>query len=262
MPIGAQMFTLRDSCKTTDDIARSLERVAKMGYDGIQASAAGFNTLDPDEVKAIKKALDDNGLKCGATHESLDNMRDQTEAVVEKHQILDCKLTAIGGMNFGEQATPEKWEQSIREFSEIASKLAGHGLKVGYHNHNHEFADTGDGRHAMEMLMSQAGSDVWFELDTYWVAAGGGDPAEWIDRAASLGEGRIPAVHYKDMGVTVDRQPLMLPVGLGNLNWTRINAACQAAGVEWYLVERDAGPHDPFEALEISIQRMRDMGIK
>lgn len=261
MPIGAQMFTLRDHCKTVDDIARSLERVSQMGYDGIQGSAAAFNTLDPDELQRIRKALDDNGLKCAATHESLDNMRDQMDAVVEKHRILDCELTAIGGANFGEASTAEQWSDFARQYSEIAAKLAARGLKIGYHNHSHEFALLDDNQTAMDLLMRQLSGDVWFELDMYWVAHGGGDPAAWVDRAASLGEGRIPAVHYKDMGITAKREHLMLPVGMGNLNWTRINAACQAAGVQWYLVERDAGPHDPFEALEISVKRMRDMGL-
>ena len=80
--IGAQMYTLRDSCGNTDEIARSLEKVKAMGYDGIQASSAGFNTLDETELKQIKQALDDNGLICGASHESLENMRDHTEATI------------------------------------------------------------------------------------------------------------------------------------------------------------------------------------
>lgn len=261
MPIGAQMFTLRDHCKTVDDIARSLERVSQMGYDGIQGSAAAFNTLDTDELKAIRKALDDNGLTCAATHESPDNMANQTEAVLEKHRILDCQLTAIGGKNFGEESSAENWTNFAHEFSQTAAKLAEHGLKVGYHNHSHEFELLDNDQIVMDVLMRHCTADVWFELDVYWVAHGGGDPAAWIDRAASLGAGRIPAVHYKDMSISHDRQHLMMPVGVGNLNWTRINAACQAAGVEWYLVERDAGPHDPFDALEISVKRMRDMGI-
>ena len=51
--IGAQMFTLRDFCATPDDIARTLERVKAMGYDGIQGSSAGFNTLDEGELKPV-----------------------------------------------------------------------------------------------------------------------------------------------------------------------------------------------------------------
>jgi sugar phosphate isomerase/epimerase len=53
----------------------------------------------------------------------------------------------------------------------------------------------------------------------------------------------------------------MFPVGEGNLNWPRINEACRKAGVEWYLVERDAGDLDPFEALERSVKHMRSWGM-
>lgn len=257
--IGAQMFTLREFCKAPDDIARSCEKVKAMGYDGIQASAAGFNTLDTDELKAIRKALDDNGLACGATHESLANMRDNPQAVIEKHEILGCKLTAIGGFfPRGEgEWTQDNWQNFINEYNTIAESMGAAGLRVGYHNHSHEFAHVEPGMTAMDMLVEQLNEHCFFELDMYWIAHGLSAPAEWVDKCA----GRVPAVHYKDGAPNPQREHIMLPVGEGNLNWPRINASCKAAGVEWYLVERDSGPHDPFEALEISIRHMRNWDL-
>ncbi len=255
--IGAQMFTLRDYCKTVDDIARSLERVKAMGYDGIQASAAGFNTLDVEQIKAIRRAADDNGLAIAATHESLDHMRDQPEAVIEKHKLLDCQYTAIGGFGFKEPPAYAAWSAFATEFSAITRKLADAGLAAGYHNHNHELVALGQGRTPLSVLIDECDAHVWFELDVYWVAAGLGDPAAWINKVA----GRIPCIHYKDGSVMPDRSLVMKEVGGGNLNWPAINAASKAAGVEWYLVERDSGELDPFESLEISIKQMRDWGL-
>jgi sugar phosphate isomerase/epimerase len=259
--IGAQMFTLRDHCGTPDDIARSLEKVKAMGYDGVQGSAAGFNTLDEGELKQIKKALDDNGLPCVVTHVSLDLMRDQTEAVIAKHQILDCKYTAIGGTKFGEDSTPASWEAFAEEYNELTATLNAAGIRAGYHNHSHEYEILEDGRTPMQIMLERFAPHVWFEIDVYWVAHGLGDPAEWVRKIGMSGENRIPCVHYKDGAVTHERKHLMLPVGEGNLNWPRINGACAEAGVEWMLVERDSGPHDPFDALEISIRNLRNMGL-
>ena len=38
MNIGAQFFTIRDFCKTTEELAESLKRVADIGYKTIQLS--------------------------------------------------------------------------------------------------------------------------------------------------------------------------------------------------------------------------------
>lgn len=139
--IGAQMYTLRDTCGTVDGVARSCERVKQMGYDGIQCSAALFSTLDPAVCKQIKKAADDNGLEVAATHEGLDNIRNQFDAVVEKHRILDCKLTAIGGFfPKMEDWSLKMWQEFIADYNEQARRLAAKGIRLGYHNHSHEFA--------------------------------------------------------------------------------------------------------------------------
>jgi sugar phosphate isomerase/epimerase len=243
------------------EIAHSFEKVKAMGYDGIQASSAGFNTLDETDLKKIKQAMDDNGLVCAVTHESLDNMRDKSEAVITKHQILDCTYTAIGGTLGGSGHTAAEWEAFSKEFNGITAKLNEAGLRTGYHNHSNEFQKLDDGRTPMAIMLELFEAQVWLELDVYWVAHGLADPAEWVRKIQKSGPNRIPCVHYKDGTVTGAREHVMMPVGEGNLNWPRLNKACAEAGVEWMLVERDQGPHDPFKALEISLNNMREMGI-
>jgi len=50
-------------------------------------------------------------------------------------------------------------------------------------------------------------------------------------------------------------------VGVGNLNWPGIIAACKAAGTEWYIVEQDICYRDPFESLKTSLENMKGMGL-
>jgi sugar phosphate isomerase/epimerase len=88
------------------------------------------------------------------------------------------------------------------------------------------------------------------------VQHGGGDPAAWIRKVAN----RMPVVHLKDM-VIVDRQPTMAEVGEGNMNWAAILDACRESGVEWYAVEQDITPGDPFESLAISYRNLAEMGL-
>lgn len=250
--IGAQMYTLRDFLKTPADMAKTCARVKKMGYDAVQVSAFG-----PIDVKDLGKMLDGEGLICAATHVGLDMMKDVNKCV-DHHAALKCKYPAIGGF-WKDNVTGADYKQFAREYSAIAQPLARHGISIGYHNHSHELIHYG-GKPALATLIDESDKQmpgVWFEIDTYWIAHGGGDPAAWIDKVA----GRIPCVHFKDMVMGDNRQQKMCEVGAGNLNWPGILEACRRAKVEWYLVERDSGDLDPFDSLKVSLDNLRAMGL-
>lgn len=252
--IAAQMYTIRDFCKTPADIAKSCEKLAKIGYQAVQASALG-----PIEATDLRKILDDNGMRCIATHQSVDQLRD-TQKAVDYHKTLDCPFTAIGGFGWNDDGE-DGWRAFIKDFNTIGPKLAEHGLQVGYHNHSHEFAPFGGAKlnpnNPIKLLLKELDPSITMELDTYWVAHGGGDPAAWIRQWA----GRIPTVHVKDMTVTPKREHLMCEVGSGNLNWPAILDACRDAGTQWYIVERDSGTLDPFESLKVSLENLKTMGL-
>lgn len=251
MKIGAQMYTLRDHCTTPSEIAASCSRVKKMGYDGIQASA--FGPIAPAE---LKKILDGEGLECAATHEDFERLRDEPQAVIDEHILWDCRYVGIGGafnLDFNDR---QQWLDFIDTYNDVAANFKSADLAIGYHNHNHELVRFGD-HSAMDLLVDGLDQDIWFEIDTYWIQCGGGDPAAWIDRV----KGRIPCVHFKDMRCGSDRQPLMCEIGDGNLNWPRILEACRNAGTEWIQVERDSGELDPFDSLQISLDNLRAMGV-
>ncbi|MEX1015939.1 MAG: sugar phosphate isomerase/epimerase [Phycisphaeraceae bacterium] len=256
--IGAQMFTLREYCKTPSDIAKTCKKLSELGFGAIQASAGGFGKID---AKELKKILDDTGLVCAATHRGLDEMR-EGNAIVDWHKTVGCELTAVGGFH---GKTRAEWQQFVADYSAVGPTLAQQGLRVGYHNHSHELAQIDydpkqmDPKNVpLQLLLDELDDSIWFEIDTYWIAHGGADPAAWIRKC----KGRIPAVHVKDITIMPDREHKMCEVGVGNLNWPAIMDACKDAGVQWYLIERDNGDLDPFESLKISLDNLHAMGIQ
>src|SRR5437773_7136165 len=90
--IGAQLYTLRDYLKTPADIAKTLARVRKLGYEAVQVSGAG--PIDPAE---LAKILKNEGLACGATHIGIDAMEKDPQKVIADHALWGCKYTAVGG---------------------------------------------------------------------------------------------------------------------------------------------------------------------
>ena len=100
--IAAQMYTLRDFCKTEEGFIDACRRVKRMGYDGVQLS--GVIELDGKETKKI---LDGEGLKAVVTHISLDAMENHTvlpqgrglerEAVARLHRPLQRHRRQVRG---------------------------------------------------------------------------------------------------------------------------------------------------------------------
>ena len=67
MKIGAQLYSLRDYCKTLDDFKETLKKVADMGYTSVQVSGTCAYEAD-----WLADALKETGLTCDLTHYSLD----------------------------------------------------------------------------------------------------------------------------------------------------------------------------------------------
>lgn len=253
MKVAAQLYTLREFLKTPEDIAQSLKKVKAIGYNAVQASGIG-----PIGDREFKELADREGLAIVATHVPYGDLRDNLDAVIEKHRIYDCKYVGLGGLPNDYRTSREGYSTFAKEASEIARKLKEAGLQFIYHNHDFEFVKF-DGKTGMDILLEECDPAVGFEIDVYWVQAGGADPIEWIHKVS----GRMQVIHLKDMAVTFERKQRFAEVGEGNLNFRRILDACAETGVEWAPVEQDqCYDRDPFESLAISYKNLRELGAE
>ena len=57
-------------------------------------------------------------------------------------------------------------------------------------------------------------------------------------------------------------EPIMAPVGEGNLPWEKILGAFEKAGAKYALVEQDVCQESPFVCLEKSYQYLKSLGYK
>lgn len=255
MEIGAQLFTLRDYIQTEKDIARTLKKVADMGYKTIQVSAMG--KIEPRRLRQI---CDDLGLKIVLTHTSPDRILNETEKVIEEHDILGCDYIGIGAMP-AKYCHLEWLPYFAEDFKKPAQEIAAAGKLFMYHNHNFEFQKI-NGKTILEQLADDfTPEEMGFTLDTYWVQAGGADVCHWFRKLS----GRIPCVHLKDMAVrkgesVIVSQGIMSPVLEGNINFEEIIPICEAGGTKYMLVEQDICEGSPFDCLELSLKNLRKLG--
>ena len=249
MEIGVQLYTLRDYCKTLDDFANTLKRVADIGYKVVQVS--GVCEYDP---KWLDEQLKKNGLKCAITHYSYDEIKDFPAETVEKHKVFGCTNIGLGSMPGG--VNEDNISNFVSSYKRSAQIIKEMGAQLFYHNHHWEFSKCSDGQLIIDKIASLFDeSELQITLDTYWVQYGGADVCDVIDRL----NGRLKCVHLKDMIIVGDEQR-MAPVGQGNLNFKKIISHLKATNCEYALVEQDnCYCADPFECLKQSYEYLRSI---
>ena len=250
--IGLNMYSLRELCGSLDDLRRTFDRVAAAGYRYVQIS--GIRDIEPGDIAGAMRA---SGLEACATHLGWDRFTDDLPAVIDLHRLYGTTHTAIGSLP-KEYLSADGAARFVDEARPVLPELAAAGMDFSYHNHNHEYTHFG-GKPWIDHLYEQgAPIGVKFEIDTYWVVAGGGDPAEYIERFAKA----MSIVHVKDMAVTPDREQRFCPVGSGNLNWRRIFDAIRKAPIEFVIVEQDNHyGGDRIENVAASFRYLRDHGF-
>ena len=246
MQIGAQFFTLRDFCKDTDSFAESLKKVADIGYKTVQIS--GTCQYEPEWLKG---ELEKNGLECVLTHIPADKLQNDPAKVAKDHDVFNCKYVGLGSFGFNEEKNIDDF---IRIYKPVTSTLKQAGKYFMYHNHDGEFKKF-NGKIVLENLAEAFSPDeMGFTLDTFWVQAGGGDPAQWIEKLSS----RVPCIHLKDYAY--GRK--MAVIGEGNINFDRVFEKAESAGTKYMLIEQDdCNGENPFDCLKRSYEYLKSAGF-
>ena len=246
--VALQLYTLRDHLKTAADIRKTLQKVKAIGYPAVQASGLG-----PIPEAELVEILRGEGLVLCATHEPSDQIRQQPEKVVERLKLLGCRHTAYpfpAGVDWSKAADVERL---VADLDHAGAVLRKAGQVLSYHNHAVELTPF-QGATVLDYIYGKTDAqNLQGEIDTYWIQHGGGDPVAWCARL----KGRLPLLHLKDYTVKPDGQPIFASIGAGNLNWPAILSAAAGSGCEWYIVEQDTTPGDPFEAVWQSFDYIR-----
>jgi sugar phosphate isomerase/epimerase len=234
--ISIQLYTIRGLTATDFDAA--LGQVAEAGYKFVEF--AGFQGKTATEIRAL---LDKHGLQASSAHVPLADFQNRLEGVVEDLVTIGAGWGIVPWIAPDDRSA-ERLQAIAGQFDGFASALNAAGIKFGYHNHDFEFTTLTESGSTVfdEMIAVTTPGLVSIELDAYWAAVGGFDPAA----VSTANADRIGLVHLKD-GRSSDLHPGKdLPFGEGDLDWDGILAASRDAGVEWYVTEQDTpNPNDP-----------------
>lgn len=256
MLIGAQLFTLRESCKTLEDLDETLKRVADMGMTTVQLS--GVCAYEPDWMAEKLKSY---GLSAPITHFAYDKTVGDPAETLRFHQTMGTPYIGLGMMpgQYLRDVTEQKIKDFITEVTPAVETFAAAGCKFMYHNHWHELAKIDD-RFILDMLCDAFPADAFgVTADVYWIQHAGEDPVAWLHKL----KGRVDCAHFKDMAKDADGKNMMVANGEGTeMDYPAILKACVDTGVKYGFIEQDdCHGQDPFACMKRSLDYFRAMGF-
>ena len=245
IPIGLELYSVREALKL--DLEDTVRAVAQLGYQCVEFYAPYFDWSDA-QTKAMRKLLDDLGIRCYSTHNdekyfSADNInraRDMNLSLGSKYMVMAYSEPKSG---------LDGWRVIADELNAAAAKLETSGLKAGYHNHQAEWKPV-EGMRPMEILAKNTKPSVMLQLDVGTCLEAGSDPVAWI----RANPGRIHSLHLKDWSPDPSKGYQVL-FGEGSADWKNIFVAAESVGgVEYYLLEQEGSRFGEMETAKRCLQ--------
>ena len=246
--IALQLYTVRDLARV--DLPGTLRKVAEIGYPAVE-----FAGLHGHSAKHIRAVLDEVGMTAPAAHVPYARLQADAFAVFADLTTLGAHYAIVPWIG-EEHRTGDAARRFVGTLNGLGERAKAAGLKLGYHNHDFEFApldgSSGSGGTMWDLILAETDPAlVALELDLYWVEYGGGDTMALINAAPE----RYELLHVKDMTGEGDARK-DAPIGAGSLDLAAIAGGSDAT--TWYVVEQDT-PADPLADVATSLAGMERM---
>lgn len=246
-----QLYSLRTDI--AKDFYNTLDKVAKMGYTGVEAAnyADGkFYGLTPEQ---FKREIENRKMIVLSSHVGKGLNEDvSTTNWDEVWRWWDEAILAHKNAGMKYVVTP--WMPKVKRLSDlkvyceyynkIGEKCNAAGLRFGYHNHSFEFEKVENEIMYDYMLKNTDPQKVFFQMDVYWVVRGGQSPVDYFNKYP----GRFELLHLKDhreLGQS------------GMVGFDAIFNNVSKAGTKHFVVEVENYTVEPFKSVEESIKYLK-----
>ena len=224
---AAQMNTLRAYCTTQKALLNTLEKVAAMGFEGVELE---YGMLKVADRELLARHLETLGMTVASIRSPFARTEFGMEDMICQAQVLKCENVGIGTVTtaqFNQGAAG--YDRYFAQVEKITGQFRESGLRPVYSLRNHEF-------------MRQNG--------------------QWIfDRLA----GRMPLCRLTDQKIRENERYFFFPereecpLGEGLFDLALWVDGARKAGVEWFVLGQDLCDRDPFTCLELSLSRAKTL---
>ncbi len=249
-PLGVQLWTVRAYLE--EDLIGSLRKLAKLGYNELEVFDydGKFSGKSPKE---FQKICTDLGFTIVSSHYMTGRHNPQLpgslingwEKAVEDAASIGIRYMVCAWLYKEERVSLDLYKELANMLNKAGETCKKAGIQLAYHSHNFEFPPI-DGIVPYEYLLENTDKDLMkMEADLYWITKAGADPVAYFNKYP----GRFPLWHVKDMERGSEH---FAEVGKGVIDFDRIFAARETAGLKHWFVEQDQTNREPFESLRIS----------
>jgi len=245
--VGLELYTVRDL--TEREYEPTLAKVAEIGYKEVEA-ATNYANLEPRQFRAM---LDRYGLTMPSTHVGA-TAGPGLEKQLEGFQIMGIKYTEVRGGGGGGRGpagggpTEESVKRTAQQVNQDGKIVRKFDMKMLIHNHTMEFQSLeGSKLRPYDVLLAETDPAlVAMQLDIGWASVAGQNILEMFRK----NPGRFELWHVKDAKGIKNMTPqmtqserqrsaMLVPVGLGEVDYKPIFAAADLAGLKHYCIEQD-----------------------
>jgi sugar phosphate isomerase/epimerase len=252
--VGIQLYTVRDLL--SQDFDGMIAKLAAIGYREVELSTSIRKS--PQEQK---DAFVRNGLTAPSTHRLYEELTDKWPGVLEECKTFGCRYIVIPGVTEEVRRQPDGYKIAADTFNHAGEISKQAGIQLCFHNHWAEFVPDAAGNKPFDILLKYGDPQLLkIEMDLGWSSVAGIDPLKYFAKYP----GRFPLVHVKDFKKLPSHEQVygghfdgdetianMTAVGSGIVDWRRIFAHSEQAGIKHYFVEHDQ-PTDPMEVAQDS----------
>ena len=225
-PLGFQTYELIDHL--VSDWNGTWEKMASCGYKVADILLFSFEPrLANRTTKDYADALKQNGLTCINGHLVYQNLTQDYAGSIKWAHELGLKSVVCAFLE--QKPTVDGYKQIADQLNELARKLQGDGLRLGYHNHEVEFRPV-EGQIPWDILVTHTDPKlVGFQIDVGNLTFGGGNAVEYLSKYP----GRYYSMHCKDFL----KGQASVPVGQGSLDWKKLFASARKQNIRSYVAE-------------------------
>lgn len=249
---GLALYAVREELALHPD--RTLERVAEIGFEGVEPFGLGDPSLYRGErltkAKMLRRSIDGAGLTVSSAHTKFP-APSEMDWLLEELAIVGVPVALASipehVLGYGRDVltTMSGIQRFAEHFGLLAERASQHGVRIGYHNHWWDWPRLQDGTYGYDRFVEALDPAIVMELDLYWAHTAGQDLPQLLGQ---LGD-RVKLVHFKD-GPGLSEDPLadQVPLGFGGADLEGAVSALPDQ-LEWALVELDRTAMDPFQVV-------------
>jgi sugar phosphate isomerase/epimerase len=247
---GVQIAGVREQAQ--QDLGKLLHALRQRGFTELELHAIVYH----HPAATLRHMIEDAGLRAPAGHFSLADIETNLDYA---HEL---------GLEFM-VAMVRPRPQTLAEYRLIADQLnqagrgaASHGMKFALLFHNHELLPQDGSSGFAELMKHTDPALVSLEVDVYWIAQAGLDPAAFLRQHKD----RIKLLHLKDRlpgfpaSYTTDPgSDHSTELGKGTIGWPALLRQAREQGIGYAFLDYDKSSKPILDSLEESFTYLKTL---